>query len=125
MTERRFNPMYLSGLAGGAWVALAFFRPEFTFHLAPVLVGGLFPLGHRLRVGEPLTRPQAVATFVGGMLNVGIATGLLAWFDKLRGPSLLPFGGAAVEALVFGAVASAVAAGAVATHLRLPSDRTK
>lgn len=125
MTERRFNPTYLSGVAGGAWVALAFFRPELTFHVAPVLVGGLFPIGHRLRVGRPLTAQQATATFVGGMLNVAIATGLLAWFDKLRGPSLLPFGGAAVEALVLGAAAAAIVAVAVAARVRLPSDHAR
>lgn len=120
--RRGLNPVYLSGLAAGAWVALAFFRPELTFHLGPVLVGVLFPVGHRLSVRHRLTPVQAVATFVGGAINVGLATALLGWTGKLEGPSLLPFGGPALEAVVFGLAAAAVGAVVVALPIRWPGE---
>ena len=112
----------LSGLLAGLWVLLAWFNPDLTYHLAPILVAGAFPVGHRLRVGERLNPVQASATFVGACLNVGIATGILAWADRLRGPSLLPTGGAVLEAVVFGASAALVASVIVALPLRLPGD---
>ena len=117
-----FGISNLSGLLAAVWVVAAWIKPELTYHLAPIFVAGAFPLGHRLRVGEPLNPVQAFATFVGAAVNVGIATGILAWADKLQGPSLLPTGGAALEAIVFGGVAAALAAIVVATPMRLPSD---
>lgn len=112
----------LSGLLAGLWVLLAWFNPDLTYHLAPILVAAAFPIGHRLRVAQPLNPVQAVATFVGAGLNVGVAAGILAWADRLRGPSLLPAGGAVLEAVVFGAAAALIAASVVALPIRLPGD---
>ena len=124
MTGERKTPFgiaNLSGLLAALWVVLAWINPDTTYHLAPVLVAASFPIGHRLRVGHHLNPVQAVATFVGAGLNVGVATGILAWADKLRGPSLLSSGGAVMEAVIFGAVAAAVVAVLVALPVRLPS----
>jgi hypothetical protein len=113
----------LSGLLAGLWVLLAWLNPDLTYHLAPILVAGAFPIGHRLRVAEPLNPVQAFATFVGAGLNVGAAAGILAWADRLRGPSLLPTGGAVFEAIIFGAAAALIASIIVALPIRLPGDR--
>ena len=117
-----FGIANLSGLLAALWVVLAWLNPDLTYHLAPVLVAVSFPVGHRLRIKEPLNAVQAAATFVGAALNVGVATGILAWADKLRGPSLLPTGGAVLEAVVFGGAAALIAATSVALPVRLPTD---
>ena len=119
-----FGIANLSGLLAALWVVLAWLNPDLTYHLAPIFVAGAFPIGHRLRVKAPLNPVQALATFVGSALNVGIATGILAWADKLRGPSLLPTGGAVLEAVVFGAVTAAAAGVIVALPVKLPSDKS-
>ena len=117
-----FGIANLSGLLAALWVILAWLNPEVTYHLAPPLVAGSFPFGHRLRVKRRLNGIQAFATFVGALFNVGIAIAILAVADKLQGPSLLPTGGAVLESLVFGLVGAAIAAIVVALPLRLPGD---
>ena len=67
-----FGISNLSGLLAAVWVVAAWLKPDLTYHLAPVFVAGAFPLGHRLRVGEPLNAVQAFATFVVGFQNDGI-----------------------------------------------------
>ena len=119
-----FGIANLAGLLAGLWVVLAFLRPESTFHLAPILVGFAFPLGHRLRVKRPLTAGQAMAAGIGSLINLGVAIGILTWADKLQGPTLLPFGGAVTEAVVFGAVAAVLGAIFAALPIRLPDDET-
>ncbi len=117
-----FGIANLSGLLAAVWVVLAWLRPEDTFHLAPALVAVAFPVGHRLRVRKPLLPAQALATCIGAAINVAVPTGILAWADRLRGPSLLPTGGAVLEAVVFGAVGAVLAAVVVALPVRLPGD---
>lgn len=117
-----FGIVHISGVLAGLWVLLAWFNPDVTYHLAPILVGGAFPIGHRLRVKEPLNPVQAFATFVGACLNVGVAAGILAWADRLRGPSLLPTGGAVFEAMVFGAAAALVASVIATLAPHLPGE---
>ena len=113
-----FGVANLSGLLAALWVILAWLNPDITYHLAPLLVAGSFPAGHRLRVGKQLTPVQAFATFVGAIFNVGIAIGILTWADKLQGPSLLPTGGAVMESVVFGLVGATIAALVVALPFR-------
>ena len=125
MEQRRkipFGIANLSGLLAALWVLLAWLNPDVTYHLAPILVAGAFPVGHRLRVGQPLTPVQGVATFIGSLINLGVATGILTWAGKLEGPSLLPTGGAVLESVVFGVGAGAVAAFLVT--LRWPGNAT-
>ncbi len=113
--------VYTSGVVAAIWVVLAWVNPDNTYHLAPVLAAGIFPVAQRVRHGR-LVALQAAGAAAGGYLNVLIVTGLLAWLGKLEGPSLLPFGDAAVEALVFGAIgAVAGAALAYAPRPRVPS----
>jgi hypothetical protein len=123
-TKRKpsFGIANLSGLLAALWVLLAWINQDTTYHVAPLLVAAAFPIGHRLRIAGPLRRAQSAATLVGAALNVGVAIGILAWADKLQGPSLLPTGGAVLESVVFGALGAVVAAAAVALPVRLPGD---
>lgn len=90
------------------WAVAAAVRPTTTFHLAPVLVAGAVPfLAGRWR--PPL---GILAAVVGAAIATATAIAL-GLFDLLQGPSLLPYGGALLEALVFaliGSVAGAVTA---------------
>ncbi len=81
------------------WVALAWWN-DATFHFAPLLVGAVVPLGVAL-AGRPPLLPHLVAAAGAGTL-LALATTLgLALTGHLAGPSLLPAGGAAAEAVVF------------------------
>ena len=94
------------GIAGGlaaVWAVAALVRPSATFHLAPILVV-LTPL---LATARDRRIP---ARLTAGTVLIALATSLLlAAVDLMRGPSLLPFGGALTEAVVF----AAAGAGAV------------
>lgn len=84
------------------WIGLASANPKITYHLAPVLVAIAVPVGSTLN--GRLKPPTAVAaSAIGLVLTYGTAVGLGAT-NHLAGPSLLPSGGAVVEAIVFGAV---------------------
>lgn len=92
---------YASGGLAALWVVLAWFRPESTFHLAPLLVGLMFPLGHRWKSGH--LSPAALAgTFVGGLINVAVPILILSLAGKLDGPTVGGFSNATIEAIVFG-----------------------
>jgi hypothetical protein len=94
------------------WLVAATIRPSATFHLAPILVAGSIPL---------LTKTNVAAEY-GKAALLGFGLALLAGFtlallDLLRGPSLLPVGGALLEAIVF-AFGGAIAAFTIATLRR-------
>ena len=79
---------------------LAWNSPSTTYHLAPLLVAIAIPGMVGLdRIGAT---PRLVAmAAVAGVALALATTGLLGWYDRLVGPSLLPFGGAVAEAVVF------------------------
>jgi hypothetical protein len=109
--HRRTHEGLLAGLGLAAvWILAAAVRPASTFHLAPILIAGIVPLlGKKAGLRH---RAVTVAGFVG--LSIASASSaILALFDLLRGPSLLPFGNAFVEAIVF-AAGTAVVAGIIA-----------
>ena len=84
------------------WVGLASANPTITYHLAPALVAIAAPVGAALN--GRLKPPTAVAaSAIGLVLTYGATVGL-GVTDRLTGPSLLPSGGAVVEAFVFGAI---------------------
>lgn len=90
-----------------AWVLAAAWRPASTYHLAPILIVGVGPV---MLWGSK--RAVLGATAFGTLVALG-ASAVLAWLDLLRGPSLLPSGGALAESLVFaGATALVVVVGA-------------
>ena len=103
--------LYLSLGLGLLWIFLAWRRPETTYHLGPPLVALAIALSHRSAGSGSLSAPAAAGAAVSGLINALIATGVLAFNDKLMGGSLLPFGDATVESIVFsfgGAVAGYV-----------------
>ncbi len=102
-----------SGVVASLWIVLVWGRPDTTFHVAPILVAGALPIAHRVRSGRLATDEAAAAALVG-IFTVILVTLALAWSGKLLGPSVLPFGGPAVEAVAFG-FAGGVAAAAVAS----------
>lgn len=96
-------------LLAGVWAVAAFAQPTSTYHLAPILVAGAVPaLGSRRRAPKSHLLTAAVA---GGLIAAA-ASVVLAALDLLRGPTLLPYGGAFAEALTFtviGVIAGTVA----------------
>ncbi|MBT8203385.1 MAG: hypothetical protein HKN74_11285 [Acidimicrobiia bacterium] len=99
--------LYLSVGLAVLWVVLAFANPDTTFHLGAPLVAAAVALSHRTTGSGPLSPPAAAGAAVSGLTNALIATGILALNDKLEGGTLLPFGDATVETLLF-AVGGAV-----------------
>lgn len=95
--------LYLSLGLAVLWVVLGFLNPQTTYHLGPPLVVAAVPLSHRSTGSGPLSTAAAAGAVVSGLTNALIATAILFVFDKLEGESLLPFGDAAVESLVFAA----------------------
>jgi len=91
---------YTLGLTG-LWILVAAWRPEVTYHLAPVLIAGIAPLSLTFDREHAVDRRSIL---LAGVLGLGISlltTALLAGLGWLAGPSLLPTGGAAAEAVVF------------------------
>jgi len=84
------------------WGVLAINNPTITYHLAPLLVAVAIPVGAALT--EAITiRTALAAASIGVTLALGAAVAL-GITDHLAGPSLLPSGGAVLEAVVFGGV---------------------
>ena len=106
--------LYVSLGLAVLWGVLAFANPETTYHLAPPLVALTVPLSHRSTGSGPLSAAAAAGAAVSGLINALAATAVLFVFDKLEGESLLPFGDATVESVIFavgGAVLGYVVAG--------------
>jgi hypothetical protein len=89
---------YAAGL-GALWLVVAVSRPETTFHLAPLLVAGVPAPALGIDTPHP-DAPALLKISVAGIALALAVTGILASFDSLRGPSLLPFGGAVVESVI-------------------------
>ena len=94
-------PLLLAGL----WALLAFLSPTTTYHLAPLLVAAAVPFAYRSAGGA--SRRLVMALAAGGGVATLVLAGVLAAGGAMEGPSLLPTGGALLEAAV------GVAAGAV------------
>jgi hypothetical protein len=99
--------LYLSLGLGLLWIFLAFNNPSTSYHLGPPLVAAAVALSHRSTGSGPLSNPAAAGAAVAGLTNALFATAILAVTDRLLGGTLLPFGDATVEAIVF-AVGGAV-----------------
>lgn len=99
------------------WLSAATIRPETTYHLAPLLVAGAVPLLSMPGASAPASRAVAAAALGGAGLALG-STGVLAGLGNLEGPSLLPFGGAAAESILFSLVGSIAGFGGAVMRLR-------
>ena len=84
------------------WAALAIAREGVTYHLAPLIVAavpGIAGCSGQTIQRNVATRLAAVG--LAGSLGVSL---LLRILGRLEGPSLLPFGDATAEAVVFSGV---------------------
>lgn len=87
------------------WGVLAFSNPMITYHLAPLLVAVVIPIGAALTAAIT-TQTALAATSIGLALTLG-AVIMLGLTEHLAGPSLLPGGGAVLEAVLFGGIGAA------------------
>lgn len=110
------SSLYSIGLAV-LWIVLALANDGTTYHFASLLVAIAVPGGLALS-DEGTTRQTALmATAVGFSLALGV-TAALAVADALTGPSLLPFGGAVTESVLFAVSGAAVGVALGSTRIR-------
>ena len=107
-TQFRRGAAYSAGLAV-LWVVLALLRSRTTFHLAPLLAAAVFPIVVAWD-GEDSYQQLTLAS-IGGLVVALIATSILALTGEMTGPSLLPFGGAVTESVLFAVVGTAAGFG--------------
>ena len=107
-TQFRRGAAYSAGLAV-LWVVLAFLRSGTTFHLAPLLVAAVLPVVVAWD-GEDSYQQLTLAS-IGGLVVALIATAILTLAGEMTGPSLLPFGGAVTESVIFAVVGAAAGFG--------------
>jgi hypothetical protein len=113
--------LLLALLLAALWAVMAILRSDVTYHLAPLLIAAV--PGLAASADRPPRR--SVATRLAG-LGLAAALGvtlLLSSLGRLDGPSLLPFGGAATESVLF-AVVGGVAAWAFGGGLKVGSRKT-
>lgn len=87
-----WQPLIGSGVFAVIWVVVAIARPTTTFHLAPLIVAiwPSFTSGGRRKVFYSTT----------GFLVAALSTLALSATGILQGPTLLPWGGPAVESVL-------------------------
>ena len=98
------------------WLVLGFGTDGTTYHLAPFLVASVPTIIYFLE--SSTVKMQKVWQLAFGGLAASLAiTTLLSVTGNLAGRSLLPFGGAALEAVVLAGIGAVAAAGVgVAKH---------
>lgn len=112
------NGVLLAAFLAAIWLVAATFRPTATYHLAPLLVAGV-----PLIATNQVQRFESRAAATGSAFAIAFGTAsLLSIADRLQGPTLLPYGGAYAEAVVFALAGSVV--GVIILALRGPDVRT-
>jgi len=99
------------------WVLAAAWRPTSTYHLAPILIVGVGPM-----MSWGSEKAVLGATAFGTLVALGTSA-ILAWLDLLRGPSLLPNGGALVESLVLAGATAVVVVVVVVVVAGIPAQK--
>ncbi len=95
------------------WVVVALLRSGTTFHLAPALVAAVLPVVFAYDGDDRTSARPIVVAALAGLVVALVATLVLAATGLMTGPSLLPFGGAVTESVVF-AIAGAIGGLAIA-----------
>jgi hypothetical protein len=114
----RSQLVWLRGAAATAvvlavWSVLAVRSPDLTYHFAPLIAAGVWPvLGHHTTTSG--LRPTALAA-LGGFAMTATVSLLLAGAGYLEGPTFWGDGHALSEAILFAALG---AAGGAAIGLR-------
>jgi hypothetical protein len=99
--------LFVGDLVALTWIGIAFLRDGVTFHLAPLIVT-VVPAAV-VRLDKRPTTSEGVVAVASGMMAAVIATVILAVAGRLDGPSWLPVGDAALEAIVGITVGAAIA----------------
>ncbi len=99
---RRSPYIYLSGAFGAIWVMMAWSWPENSYFMFPVLAAAAVPVSYRLIAGRTLPLGTSIGAAVAGLLNVILLSAMLTIAGKLEGPTMLPAGGAMVDAILLG-----------------------
>lgn len=86
------------------WVVVALLRDGTTFHLAPMLVAAVLPIVVAYDNEEGVETSRLALATLAGLAIALLGTLVLAIAGELTGPSLLPFGGALTESVIFAAV---------------------
>ena len=111
MRRLRSNPyIYVSGVFGAIWVLVAWSRPENSYFMFPILIAASVPASYRLIAGRALPIGMAVGASIAGLFNVFLLAAMLAIGGKLDGPTMLPAGGAVVDAIALGGVGAVAGA---------------
>lgn len=103
--------LLVMGVLGVLWAVLAIARDGVTYHLAPLIVAAI-PPGFVGLDDSDRSADLPRLGIIGAATALGISL-LLTVIGRMSGPSLLPFGGATVEAVIFsvgGALAGWLAA---------------
>ena len=87
------------------WLTAALWRPNSTFHLAPLFIMIAAQLD-----GQTVRRPRWRTIVNGASIATGAAL-VISALGLMRGPSFLPLGGALAEALVLVVVTAIAVAG--------------
>lgn len=93
------------------WFGLAAANPTTTYHVAPLVVAAVWPVGRRLRPAGSLPVATALATALGGGLLALLTTLLLAVTGSLSGPTVFGIPGPLAEAVIGTAVGTLIGAG--------------
>lgn len=86
------------------WIVAAAARPATTFHLAPLIVAGIPAVALVIDARDSRPRRQVLVAAALGLATALIVTAALTAGSRLSGPSLLPFGGAVAEAVIFSGI---------------------
>lgn len=114
-TAQARRALLLMGALAALWAVLAVARDGVTYHLAPLIVAAI-PAPTAGYEGPLQPSWSAGLALIGAGSALGV-TFLLAATGRMDGPSLLPFGGAAAEAVIF-AVIGALAGWLFASGLK-------
>ena len=95
----RLGPGFWTVAALAVWVVLAVRSPELTYHLAPLIAAGVWPL----------MSGRAAAAVASGGVTIAVAVGL-ALSDSLEGPDLVGGHAAFGEAVLFAVFGAALGA---------------
>lgn len=90
--------------AAAVWFVLALNNPTLTYHFAPIIVSGAWPV---LLPGR--TSRDLWAAGIGAMGMALIVTLALSLSDSLRGPDLLKGDAATAEMILFSVLGAAIA----------------
>ena len=102
------TPLLIGAGLAALWLALGLVSNGTTYHLAPLLVAAI-PATLAVLDGPGLAPARLIGLVGVGAIGALAVTTLLSATGNLDGPSLLPFGGAAVESVVFAGLGASTA----------------